>query len=251
MPQQTSVAVIDKIYRYPIKGLGGEELPQAILRPGCGIAHDRCWGLATREWDELFQGDKWRPWEYCLSLKKKERPALLSISVREDLNGAPILAVSVQGKEEVSGHPEKDKARLEMFFRDFLQDDNLSLREAKEPVWDERNMHLSVLNLNSVRDLSGHMQNYLSPLRFRANILIKNASAWKEKKSDDMLINTVTLTLGGDVPRCAATQVNPKTALRDANVPAALVRHYGHNNMGVYAVVKNGGPIAAGMEAHF
>ena len=229
--------------------MGGEELPQAILRPGCGIAHDRRWALATREWDELFQGDKWRPWEYCLSLKKKERPALLSISVRENPNGAPILAVSVQGKEEVSGHPEKNKVRLEEFFRDFLQDDNLCLRKAEEPVWDERKMHLSVLNLDSVRDLSEHMKSDISPLRFRANILIKNAPAWKERKGGDMLINTVTLTLGDDVPRCAATQVNPKTALRDANVPAALVRHYGHNNMGVYAAVKNGGTIAAGMEA--
>ncbi len=244
-------AVVTDIYRYPIKGLGGERLPSVTLYDGLGIACDRRWGLATRDWDELFSsGDKWRPWEYCLSMKKHERLALLSVSVREEQEDVPMLAVSVQGKEEVCAHPED--AQLEKFFRDFLNDDNLALRESPEPIWDERKMTISVLNLESVADLSAQLATDLSPLRFRANIHVKNLPPWAERESKTMLIDhAVKLLPEADIPRCAATRVNPQTAQQDVNVPEALVRYYGHNNMGVYAAVTNGGTISSGMEVLF
>jgi len=44
--------------------------------------------------------------------------------------------------------------------------------------------------------------------------------------------------------RCAATNVNPATALRDENLPAALVRNFGHPDMGIYLEVLTDGPVA-------
>jgi uncharacterized protein YcbX len=46
--------------------------------------------------------------------------------------------------------------------------------------------------------------------------------------------------------RCAATEVNPETAQRDARPPAALREHYGHADLGIYAEVLEGGPVALG-----
>jgi hypothetical protein len=40
--------------------------------------------------------------------------------------------------------------------------------------------------------------------------------------------------------------VNLETAEADANVPASLMKHYGHRNMGVYARVEKGGHLRAG-----
>jgi hypothetical protein len=40
--------------------------------------------------------------------------------------------------------------------------------------------------------------------------------------------------------------VNPATAERDLNIPAILQREFGHNCMGVYAEVIDGGEIATG-----
>jgi len=48
------------------------------------------------------------------------------------------------------------------------------------------------------------------------------------------------------ITRCAATTVNPATARRDVNVPRELMQHFGHNYMGVYAEVLEGGYLAVG-----
>jgi uncharacterized protein len=48
------------------------------------------------------------------------------------------------------------------------------------------------------------------------------------------------------IVRCAATNVEPGTGLRDLDIPATLLRHFGHADCGVYAEVTAGGAIAAG-----
>ena len=50
------------------------------------------------------------------------------------------------------------------------------------------------------------------------------------------------------ITRCAATQVNPTTAERDLNIVTELQRGFGHNLMGVYAEVVEGGEISVGEE---
>ena len=46
--------------------------------------------------------------------------------------------------------------------------------------------------------------------------------------------------------RCAATDVDPKTAQRRGDLPGDLSAALGHSDLGVYATVKNGGRIALG-----
>ena len=46
--------------------------------------------------------------------------------------------------------------------------------------------------------------------------------------------------------RCAATTVNPVTALHDLDVPAALHEFYGHVLCGVYLKVTQGGIVRIG-----
>ena len=46
--------------------------------------------------------------------------------------------------------------------------------------------------------------------------------------------------------RCAATEVNPATAERDAKPPKWLLEHYGHADLGIYAEVLEGGRVAVG-----
>jgi MOSC domain-containing protein len=48
------------------------------------------------------------------------------------------------------------------------------------------------------------------------------------------------------ITRCAATQVNPATAARDLDIVGALQRGFGHNLMGIYAEVTEGGEVAQG-----
>ena len=48
------------------------------------------------------------------------------------------------------------------------------------------------------------------------------------------------------IVRCAATNVDPDTGIRDLDVPQALMRALGHGDCGVYAEVVSAGEIATG-----
>ena len=48
------------------------------------------------------------------------------------------------------------------------------------------------------------------------------------------------------IVRCAATNVDPDTGIRDLTIPATLQQTYGHSDCGVYAQVIAGGEIALG-----
>jgi len=48
------------------------------------------------------------------------------------------------------------------------------------------------------------------------------------------------------IVRCAATNVDPETGIRDLAIPATLIRTFDHADCGVYAQVIAGGDIAAG-----
>jgi len=48
------------------------------------------------------------------------------------------------------------------------------------------------------------------------------------------------------IVRCAATNVDPETGVRDLSIPDTLMRSFGHADCGVYAEVVAGGEVAVG-----
>ena len=48
------------------------------------------------------------------------------------------------------------------------------------------------------------------------------------------------------IVRCAATEVDPDTGMRDLTIPARLQRAFGHGDCGIYAAVVEAGEIAVG-----
>jgi len=50
------------------------------------------------------------------------------------------------------------------------------------------------------------------------------------------------------IVRCAATNVDPDTGMRDLSIPDTLMRCFGHADCGVYAEVVEPGEIAVGDE---
>lgn len=96
---------------------------------------------------------------------------------------------------------------------------------------------ISVLNLASVREVARVAGKPIDPRRFRANIRIDAAEAWEEFKWLGR-----TICAGGKplfrvaerITRCAATSVNPDTAVRDMNLPRLLDSAFTHEDCGVY-----------------
>ena len=53
------------------------------------------------------------------------------------------------------------------------------------------------------------------------------------------------------IVRCAATNVDPDTGIRDLSIPETLMRSFGHADCGVYGEVVEGGEIAVGDELRY
>jgi hypothetical protein len=88
----------------------------------------------------------------------------------------------------------------------------------------------------------------VDPLRFRGNLYVEGWPAFAEF---DLL--GCEIAIGGTrakvvkrIVRCAATNVDPATGIRDLEIPATLLRNLGHSDCGIYAEVTAGGPIAPG-----
>jgi GntR family transcriptional regulator / MocR family aminotransferase len=88
----------------------------------------------------------------------------------------------------------------------------------------------------------------IDPLRFRANIYIDSAKPWEEFDwiGRDIRIGGTTFVVDRKNGRCGATNVNPTTGDRDLDIPSSLRLAFGHKNLGVYLVVREGGVISAG-----
>jgi uncharacterized protein len=72
--------------------------------------------------------------------------------------------------------------------------------------------------------------------------------AWSELDwlGSEIVVGGVRLRVIAAITRCAATQVNPATAARDLDIVGNLQRGFGHNLMGIYAEVTEGGEVAQG-----
>ena len=76
----------------------------------------------------------------------------------------------------------------------------------------------------------------------------EGATAWRERDwpGTEVRIGKARLRVIAPTTRCPATAVNPSTAARDLDIPRILQKEFGHNHMGVYAEVAEGGVIAPG-----
>ncbi len=110
---------------------------------------------------------------------------------------------------------------------------------------------VSVINLESLRDMESRIGRSIDPLRFRANLYVDGWPAWSELAAEgrEVMLGSARARVMKPIVRCAATQVNPSSAERDIDVPAALFEAYGHVLCGVYVEVLASGEVREGSSA--
>ena len=88
----------------------------------------------------------------------------------------------------------------------------------------------------------------VDPLRFRGNLYVAGWPAWHEFDllERELAIGRARLKAVKRIVRCAATEVDPDTGIRDLAIPRTLMENFGHADCGVYAEVVAGGDIAVG-----
>src|SRR4029077_11805703 len=99
---------------------------------------------------------------------------------------------------------------------------------------------VSIINLASVAALEDSVGAPVHPLRFRGNLHVEGWPAWHEFDLLDQEISigpSARLKVVKRIARCAATEVDPVTGIRDLEIPRTLMKTYGHADCGIYAEV--------------
>lgn len=240
-----------ELQRFPVKGLQPEPIPRAALQPGEGIPGDRRFAVARGDTAWSTEAPRWLPKQRFVMLMRDTGLA----RVRAALDDETATITLTAGDREPCAASWRDAAgrtRLDDWLNDALgarAEGRARLVEAgRTSLTDVPQNCLSLLNLESVRDLERRMGCTLDPRRFRANLVVDGLPAWREFDAigQEVQVGRVTLQFGARIPRCAATAVDPATGARDVNVVRGLRAAFGHYDMGVYAEVVRGGTIAPG-----
>ena len=244
-------ARIQAIYRYPVKGLSPQPLGRVALKVGETLPADRLYAIENGPSGFDPAAPAYFPKIRFLMLMRNERLA----SLRTDYDEANhTLTIHWQGREAARGDLRTKEGRLaiEAFFRRFMPDE---LRGPPKVLFGEGHSFsdvakkvVSIINLASVAAVENAAGHPVDPLRFRGNVYVEGWPAWREF---DLLDRE--LSLGGArvklvkrIVRCAATEVDPDTGMRDLPIPNTLMQSFGHADCGVYAEVIAGGEIAVG-----
>ncbi len=242
---------VDRLYRYPVKGLSAEALEAATVKPGGAIPWDRAFALA--QGDCLFDpaAPAWRPKTEFMCLRVNARIALLRSSF-DARNGRLTLLAPTGDAIEANVLDEAGRARVGAWLTAYLGE------EARgAPVFhhvpghvfnDQRTPVLSLINEASRAALEARAGARRHRRRFRANIWFTGAPAWSEFDwvGRELLIGSARLRVTKRTVRCAATEVNPETGRRDADPISELKDAWGHADLGIHAEVVEGGTIATG-----
>jgi uncharacterized protein YcbX len=248
------MATIQSIYRYPVKGLSPERLQGVVLTPGETVPGDRLYAIENGPSGFDPSAPAHLSKDHFLMLRKNERLAALHTVFDQATH---VLRVQDGARESVQGNLRTDKGRaiIERFFAGAFADELNGapkiLHARGHSFSDVAAKVVSIINLASVAALDDVVDAPVNPLRFRGNVYVAGWPAWSELElvGKELRVGPhASLRVVQRILRCAATNVDPMTGIRDLNIPKALMRALGHSDCGVYAEVIAAGEIGAGYE---
>ncbi|HZP75935.1 MAG TPA: MOSC domain-containing protein [Pseudolabrys sp.] len=245
-------ATIAALYRYPVKGLSPQALTHTSLAVGATVPSDRRYAIENGPSGFDPTAPAYFPKQRFLMLMRNERLAAL----RTDFDEATqVLTIQAEGREVVRADLSSKEGRLavEAFFRRFMPQELRGapkvLHASGHSFSDVAKKVVSIINLASVQQIETAIGAPVDPLRFRANVFVSGWPAWREFELLDREITmgtTARLKVVKRIVRCAATEVDPATGIRDLQIPKTLMRNFGHSDCGVYAEVIAAGDVAIG-----
>ncbi|HXX25187.1 MAG TPA: MOSC domain-containing protein [Pseudolabrys sp.] len=244
-------ARIQAIYRYPVKGLSPQALPWTSLAVGLTLPADRLYAIENGPSGFDPAAPSYLPKQRFLMLMRNERLASLRTEFDEAIH---TLSIRWEGREAARGDLRTKEGRLaiEAFFRRFMPHE---LHGPPRVLFGEGHSFsdvakkvVSIINLASVAEVEAAAGAPVNPLRFRANLYVAGWPAWHEFDLLDREISAgnARLKVVKRVVRCAATEVDPDTGIRDLPIPRILMDNFDHADCGVYAEVIAPGEIAVG-----
>lgn len=237
------------IWRHPVKSHGREQLSQVTLQAGQTMPWDRTWAVAHE--GARIDGSEWAP---CANFSRGAKaPQLMAINCQLD-EATEAVTLSHPDRETVTLHPERDAATLVDWVHPLMPEDRA--QSARVVRVDGRGMtdtpfpSLSIASIATHHAVEGKLDQSLSMQRWRANLWLDGLAAWDEFGwiGKTLRIGEVEFMIEERITRCLATTANPETGERDADTLGTL-KTWGHQDFGVYGIVKNSGAIRSGDKA--
>ena len=242
---------VEHVYRYPVKGLTAEALEEVTLREGECLPHDRRFALAQGDAPFDPAAPTWLQKRHFGCLMANARLALLHTAF--DPRSGQLLIRPPEGEAFLGDtRSEAGRAAIAAFLAGFLGEEARGVpRFVEAPghnFTDVAAKCVSIIGLASIAALEAAAGMRLDPLRFRANVYVSGSIPWAEfgLLGQEIQLGGARLRVFKRIIRCAATEVNPETAERDAKPPKVLREAFGHMDLGVYAEVIEGGRLAVG-----
>ncbi|WP_313812952.1 MOSC domain-containing protein [Glutamicibacter sp.] len=240
---------IDRLFRFPFKGLPAEEITTAAVELDGGLAGDRIAAFSNGT-SEVSDGQ----WQSCLTFTiLKNNKSLQKWSVSSQ---PPLITVTAPGVREsltFDSSSQAGRSEANRYFTAHIPAQGKYPRQvvsAGRGMFDSQHSGLSFINPNTVKVLSAASGVDLDPLRYRGNVLLEGLPAFAEFDliGKVMRIGEVRIAVTKSIERCTATSVNPTSTEVDVNGPRLLAAHFGHLHCGIYGTVLSPGQLHTGAE---
>ena len=242
--------VLKNIYRYPIKGLSAQPLVRVELEARKPFPHDRVFALVRPGAPFDINDPRWGKKGLFVMLMLEE--ALARVRTTLDVETLQ-LTITQDNRQLLIADLNDDEARAkvaDIFWQlvPALRSAPTLVRSPDGHFMDKPDNVISLINLATVRNLEEHWGIKIDPLRFRANLYIDGARPWEEFEwvGSDIWIGDGLFRVDRRNGRCGATNVNPETGRRDLDLPGSLRAAFGHKELGVYLIAREGGRLAVG-----
>ncbi|MFC6790378.1 MOSC domain-containing protein [Methylobacterium komagatae] len=248
----TALIHVITLHRYPVKGLSPERLDRVELETSGFFPGDRLYAIENGPSGFNPVAPRHQPKTKYLMLMRDE--ALARLRTRYD-DATATLHIEGEGETlDAKLDTPEGRTALEDLLRRFVPE---SLKGepkvlAAPPQYrftDSPTGYVSLINRASVQMLEDELGVPVDPLRFRGNLLVEGLAPFAELDMVGQVIEApsgLRLKVTKRTVRCAATNVDPSTGLRDLDIPWTIDKRLGHRDLGVYMEIIAGGGLAVG-----
>ena len=254
------LGTIESIWRYPVKGMRGEEIPYTYTA-FTGLMGDRVYGVVAAD------GSPGHPWhtgrdqeEFILYKARYESGEELLLPKNLDASYSewgtwhrPYLSGCrcFQGERKTPDGVTYGDIEDPAFIKDLekITDRSLRVHVTQRGQFDAR--PVSLISLSAVTKINEEIGMYIDKRRFRANFYVEWAN--QEDPFFELTLVGKTLKIGDNLeltiverdPRCKVVTLDPDTAEATPKLLRNLARNHG-GNAGVFAVVLQRGQVNKG-----
>ena len=251
-----ALATITGLFRYPVKSLSGEALDSVELTTDQCLPGDRLYALSHGAGKFDPANPEWVSKAHFANLAKQDIMAKLDTHYDPETT---TLTIHEAGATKAEGRLDSEDGRasieafLNPFFEGKLPPPVKIVRAGYGALTDQEEPLISVINLATLKDLERVMEQPIDHRRFRGNILVDTGEAWSERKwvGRDIQLGAAKAVVVDNIDRCAAINIAPETRAKNMNLPAHIVRTFGHMDCGVFIRIKDGGAVLGGDTIQF